>query len=108
MRQFYKVLQKWQRLSAKLSQSHYCEILWFDNNKFYYYIKIIEELNLSVRELREKIKSKEYERLPKETKNKLVSEDVTKIEDLIKNPIMIKNSSNYEIFSEKLLPKINP
>ena len=27
MRQFYKVSQKWQTLSAKLSWSHYCEIL---------------------------------------------------------------------------------
>ena len=27
MRQFYKVFSKWQTLSAKLSWSHYCEIL---------------------------------------------------------------------------------
>ena len=27
MRQFYKVSKKWQTLSAKLSWSHYCEIL---------------------------------------------------------------------------------
>ena len=34
MRQFYKVSQKWQTVSAKLSWSHYCEILWFDDNKY--------------------------------------------------------------------------
>lgn len=34
MRQFYKVSQKWQIVSAKLSWSHYCEILWFDDNKY--------------------------------------------------------------------------
>ena len=34
MRQFYKVSQKWQTMSAKLSWSHYCEILWFEDNKF--------------------------------------------------------------------------
>ena len=42
MRQFYKVSQKWQTLSAKLSWSHYCEILWFDENKFQYYVKVAE------------------------------------------------------------------
>ena len=49
MRQFYKTSKKWQTLSAKLSWSHFCEILWFDDNKFLYYIKIIEEQNLSIR-----------------------------------------------------------
>ena len=62
MRQFYNVSQKWQTASAKLNWSHYCEILWFDKNKHLYYIKIIEEQNLSVRQLRERIKNKEYER----------------------------------------------
>ena len=38
-----------------------------------YYIKIVEEQNLSVRELRTKIKNNEYERLPEETKLKLVN-----------------------------------
>jgi hypothetical protein len=73
MRQFFRVSQKWQTLSAKLSWSHYCEILWFDDNKFHYYVKIIELNNLSIRQLREKIKSNEYERLPESTKNKLVN-----------------------------------
>ena len=58
MRQFYKVSQKWQTVSAKLSWSHLCEILWFEDNKFLYYVKIIEEQNLSIRQLREKVKYK--------------------------------------------------
>ena len=74
MRQFYKVSQKWQTLSAKLSWSHYCEILWFDDNKFQYYIKITELNNLSIRQLRKRIKSNEYERLPEITKNKLIEQ----------------------------------
>ncbi len=49
MRQFYKVFQKWQTMSAKLSWSHYCEILWFEENKFHYYAKIAESSNLSIR-----------------------------------------------------------
>ena len=33
-----------------------------------YYIQIVERNNLSKRQLREKIKNKEYERLPESTK----------------------------------------
>ena len=106
MRQFYKVSQKWQTVSAKLSWSHYCEILWFDDNKFQYYIKITELNNLSIRQLRERIKSNEYERLPESTKNKSVEQKESDIVDFIKNPILIKNSNKYDIFSEKVLQKL--
>lgn len=103
MRQFYKVSQKWQTLSAKLSWSHYCEILWFDDNKFQYYVKIAELNNLSIRQLREKIKSNEYERLPMETKNKMINEDRLEMKDLIPNPILIKNKNNIEVVTERIL-----
>ena len=106
MRQFYKVSQKWQTLSAKLSWSHYCEILWFDDDKFQYYVKIVELNNLSIRQLREKIKSNEYERLPEYTKNKLINRDESDVVDFVKNPIKIKNSNKYNIFSEKVLQKL--
>ena len=106
MRQFYKISKKWQTLSAKLSWSHFCEILWFDDNKFLYYIKIIEEQNLSIRQLREKIKSKEYERLDENTKNKLVEKASSTVFDYVKNPILIKNTDNYECVSEKILQKL--
>ncbi|MBR3363132.1 MAG: cytoplasmic protein, partial [Bacilli bacterium] len=44
--------------------SHYVEILRFnDNNKINYYIHMCETFNLSVRKLRERIKSNEYERI---------------------------------------------
>ena len=106
MRQFYKVSQKWQTLSAKLSWSHYCEILWFDDNKFQYYIKITELNNLSIRQLRKRIKSNEYERLPEFTKNKLIEQKESNIVYFVKNPILIKNSNNYDMFSEKVLQKL--
>lgn len=106
MRQFYKVSQKWQTLSAKLSWSYYCEILWFDDNKFQYYIKITELNNLSIRQLRKRIKSNEYERLSEFTKNKLIDQKESNIVDFVKNPILIKNSNNYDIFSEKVLQKL--
>ena len=66
---------------------------------------ITKEQNLSVREFRMWIKSNEFERLPAETKNKLINKEQQKVEDLIKNPIIIKNTNNYEIMSEKILTK---
>ena len=106
MRQFYKVSKKWQTLSAKLSWSHYCEILWFDDNKFQYYVKIAELNNLSIRQLRGRIKSKEYERLPEYTKNKLINQDESSVVDFVKNPIKFKNSNGYDTISEKVLQKL--
>lgn len=107
MRQFYRVSQKWQTLSAKLSWSHYCEILWFDNKKFRYYAMIAELNSLSIRQLRERIKSNEYERLPESTKNKLINQEESIVIDFVKNPIKIKSSNKHNIlFSEKLLQKL--
>ena len=61
MRQFYLLSEKIATLSQQLTWSHYCELLVFDNvDEINYYIKQTEIYNLSVRELREKIKSKEY------------------------------------------------
>ena len=65
-RQFYNLFcnEKWSTLSTKLSWSHYSELLKFDDiRKISYYISISETQNLSVRELREKIKNNEYELL---------------------------------------------
>jgi len=94
-------------VSAKLSWSHYDEILRFDDiSKITYYIKISEEHNLSIRQLRNRIKSNEYERLPESVKNKIISKDEENVIDFVKSPIKIKNNSNYEIFSEKVLQKL--
>ncbi len=48
------LFEKVQTLSAKLTWSHYNEILHLDLNQMFYYIKTIELHNLSVRELRNK------------------------------------------------------
>ena len=106
---YYKFMseRKLPTLSAKLSWSHYDEILRLDDiNKIVYYISISEQCSLSVRQLRYKIKNHEYERLPKETKRKLITNEERKVEDLVKNPILIKNINNYENISEKLLQKL--
>ena len=57
MRKFYNLIEKMATVSPKLSYSHYVELLSINNlNKIRYYIKIIEEQNLSIRQLRQKIK----------------------------------------------------
>ena len=104
---FYILKEKMQTLSAQLSWSHYCELLNIKStDKISYYIRKTEKSNLSVRQLREIIRNKEYERLPEETKKKLIIKEETNVEDLIKNPIIINNKNNYEIISEKVLQKI--
>lgn len=106
-RRFYNVFSKCPTLSDKLSYSHYCELIWSDDfNKINYYINISIIQNLSVRQLREKIKFNEYERLDVKTKNKLINNIESSVVDFVKNPILIKNNSNYEIISEKILQKL--
>ena len=107
MLKFYELNEKVQTLSAQLSWSHYCELLSFENtDKINYYIELVKNNNLSVRQLRERIKSNEYERLPESTKDKSVEQKESDIVDFIKNPILIKNSNKYDIFSEKVLQKL--
>jgi len=107
MRKSYMFIQKGQTLSAQLTWSHYTELLQFDDsNKILYYVERSIKLNLSVRELRAKIKNKEYERLDESTKEKLTTKEENKVSDFIKNPILIRNSHNYTKFSEKLLKKL--
>ena len=109
IRQFYLfcVVSKWSTLSTKLTWSHFCELLKINNtNEIKYYITICEQNNLSVRQLRERIKNKEYERLDEQTKLKIINEEKLKLQDTIKHPIIIKNNANYEVISEKVLQKM--
>ena len=76
-----------------------------DINKINYYINRVAINHLSKRQLAEIIKSKEYERLPEETKNKLITNNELEVSDLIKDPIVIRKSNNYEEISEKVLQK---
>ena len=94
-------------LCDELTWSHYRTLLSIKNeDEINYYINICICQNLSVRELRNKIKSKEYERLNKETKNKLINNKKLDIKDNIKNPIIIKNIYNYTEVTEKILQKL--
>ena len=109
MRQFYLIIEKGATLWHQLTWSHYRELLTFDNiDEINYYIKQTEIYNLSVRELREKIKSKEYQRLDDNTKLKLINKEETVVSDFIKKPIVIRNKYNIdkESITEKILQRL--
>ncbi len=99
MRQFYLVIQKGAPLEHQLTWSHYKELLAIkDLCKLKYYIKITEHLKLSKRELHEKIKSKEYERIGYKEE---LSEP--KVNTLIKDPIVIQSKNIPEKVTEYAL-----
>ena len=109
IRQYYRVFcnKKWSPLATKLSWSHYTELLSIkDERKLNYYINISIKNNLSKRQLREKIKTNEYERLDEKTKSKLINNEEYYVTDFVKNPILIKNNFNYKDISEKVLKKL--
>ena len=109
MRQLYVMISNEKIAPAvrQLSWSHCLMLLPLKNiDEINYYINIANSQNLSKRELEQKIKSKEYERLDGKTKNKLISQDKTIVSDFIKNPILIRNSYNYTDISEKILKKL--
>ena len=109
MRQFYLIIEKGATLWHQLTWSHYRELLTFDNvDEINYYIKQTGDYNLSVRELKEKIKSKEYQRLDDNTKLKLINKEETVVSDFIKNPIVIRNKYNIDKKSvtEKILQRL--
>ena len=83
IRQFYLLFkdEKWSTLSTKLTWSHYCEILPSKNiDEISYYVKISNEQNLSVRDLRKRIQQNEYQRLSIETKEKLINKEENQIQ----------------------------
>ncbi len=96
MRQFYLTFRKRQTLSGELSWSHYVLISSLnDECAITYYINISIAQNLSVRELRQRIKSNEYERIG--YKEEL---EEPKINTLIKNPIIIKTNKKIKDVNE--------
>ena len=109
MRKFYEVFsdEKLNPLGSKLSWSHYRELITIKNlDEIIYYIDVCEKNNLSKRELQERIKNNEYERLPEETKNRIISKTESSVIDYVKNPIIIKNKYNTNDISEKVLQQL--
>ncbi len=107
MRQFYLLIQKGVAMPHQLSWTHINALLPLKNiNEINYYIFICEHQNISYRELRLKIKNNEYERLDDKTKAMLIKKEEPKTEDLIKNPIIIKNIYDTSNITEKMLGQL--
>ncbi|MGN1342271.1 MAG: PDDEXK nuclease domain-containing protein [Bacilli bacterium] len=107
MKKFYLIIVKLATVSQQLTYGHYVELLPLSNiEEIKYYIMISEQQNLSVRQLRQRIKNREYERLDNITRDKLINKEEVNVTDFVKNPILIKNAYNYEEISEKVLQRL--
>ena len=108
-RQFYNFVTnlKWSAMPTKLSWSHITELMILSNeDEINYYISVVNDRNIGYRKLGEIIKNNEYGRIDEETKNKLKNKEELKVSDLVKNPIQIRNTSDYNEISEKVLQKL--
>ena len=109
MRQFYNLFsnEKVAPLVQQLSWSHYLILLPIKNiDEINYYINQVSKRNLSKRQLEEIVKNNEYERLPVETREKLIYDEKLEVKDWVPNPILIRNKNNVEIATEKALHQL--
>ena len=110
MRNFY-LLAKGQTLSALFKNtnvfwSNVCEILKLkDVNEIEYYLNLSNKLCLSTRELRTRIKSNEYNRLPVEVKEKLKSNELVSTSDKVPSPVVLQNLKVDGKLTEKIVQK---
>ena len=110
MRKLYITFEKIGTPSQQLSWSHYYKLLSIKNpNEMNYYINLSINQNLSVRKLRDAIKTKSFERSTIKDKDniKLITENDNKkttLSDMLKNPIII-NANNTNNVNEKALKK---
>jgi len=105
MRQLYLTFEKIGSVSQQLTWTHYRYILSLkDKSKINYYINMCIKQNLSSRQLIEKIKSKEYERLEYKDSIEIIDDNkIITIKDMIKNPILINAYKDVDKQSEKAL-----
>ena len=111
MREFYLLIKKSPTLSDQfrsinITWSNICEILKLkDEKEIEYYLNISSKFNLSTRDLRKRIKLKEYDRLDDEVKEKLSKQEVVPIKDTIPNPVVLNGLKFKEGLTEKILQK---
>ena len=111
MREFYLLIKKSPTLSDQfrsinITWSNICEILSLkDEKEIKYYLNISNKFNLSTRDLRKRIKLKEYDRLDDDVKEKLFKQEVVPIKDTIPNPVVLNGLKFKEKLTEKILQK---
>ena len=109
IRQFYILFcnQKWSPMATELNWSHYQELLSIkDTNEIEYYIMEVSKYHWSKRELRKRIKNKEYQRIDDKTKSKIVNNEKLDVVDYIKDPIILNKKHDYNKISEYALKEI--
>ena len=109
-RTFFNVFSIWGSVSPKLTWTHYRYILPIKNeNERNYYINRVILDNLSVRDLRREIKNKSFDRLSYKDKNNIeIINDMNlslSIEDMIKDPIILKSDVDTNEINEKVIHK---
>ena len=109
MRTFYIFIQKWQPLAAKfkyvnVTWSNICEILYLkDINEIEYYLDLANKLCLTKRELKTKIRSNEYNRLPQETKEKLKNSNEVSSSEKVPSPVILQSLNVNGKLTEKMI-----
>lgn len=93
MRQLYIMFNDdfWKPAVSKLSWTNLLLIMPLkEQNKMYYYVNQCLTYNLSKRQLQEKIKSNEYERLDDKTRYKLINQEQTVVSDFLRIQYSLK------------------
>ena len=109
MQQLFKIFsdEKVAPLERQLSWSNCLLLIPLRNyDEINYYANECIKYNLTKRQLSERIKSQEYERLSESAKSKLIANEEPLLPELVKNPILIKNTNKYNEISEKILQQI--
>ena len=109
MRLFYLLIQKGTPLADQfkninITWSNICEILYLKNiEEIKYYLDLSNKLCLTKRELRLRIKSDEYNRLPAEVKEKLKSNEVISNSEKVPSPVVLHDLRVDGKLTEKLV-----
>ena len=105
MRKLYLVFEKVGAVPQQLTWTNLSIILPIkEESKRNYYINLCTKQNLSSRQLKEKIKNNEYERLEYKDDIELITDDKSvSIRDMIKKPVLIKTNERIDKLSENAL-----
>ena len=109
MRLFYLLVQKGPTLSTlfenvNITWSNVCEILHLKNvDEIAYYLNLSNKLCLTTRDLRSRIKSNEYGRLPLAVKEKLNSNELVSTSDKVPSPVILQNLKVDGKLTEKIV-----
>ena len=109
MRKFYQFIQKSQPLAVQfknmnITWSNVCEIMRITNiEEIKYYLNLSNKLCLTKRELRLRIKSNEYNRLPVEVKEKLRCNEIVSTSEKVPSPVVLQDLKVDGKLTEKMV-----